>query len=262
MFMHLKCKTISMVIIALLLTLSAVVFISYETGFTEAVITEASVEIGDVVSDSGFNITKKLISNGIDSAEKIAYLTFDDGPSQNTLKILDALNEYGAKATFFLLGETAERNPDIVKRIYEEGHTIGNHSYTHIYNRVYGTREEFLSEISMWENAVGNIIGKENLVKLFRFPGGSKEDWKLMYRNISAELGYNFVDWTALNGDADGKPFSKERCMQEIEKYCTGTKDVIILMHDSAKKTITAEMMPEILEFLKGKGYTFRKIEI
>lgn len=261
MFVHLKCKTIfAAVVVVLILTVAS--FISCESDFTESVITEASLYTGAEIYDSDYNITRQLILNDADSPQKTAYLTFDDGPSQNTLKILDTLKEYDAKATFFLLGETAEKNPEIVKKIFEEGHTIGNHSYTHIYNRVYGTREEFLSEITQWEDVVGNIIGKENLVKLLRFPGGSKEDWKYMYRNISAELGYKFVDWTALNGDADGKPFSKERCMQEIEKYCSNTGDVIILMHDSAKKTVTAEMMPEILKFLKEQGYTFKRIEI
>ena len=262
MVVHFKCKAIYAVIIAIGLLLITAVFWSVDSSFTESVITEATLKTGAEMYETDFNITRQLILNDANSPQKTAYLTFDDGPSQNTLKILDALKEYDAKATFFLLGETAEKNPEIVKRIFNEGHTIGNHSYTHIYNRVYGTREEFLSEITEWENAVGGIIGKENLVKLFRFPGGSKEDWKVMYRNISAELGYKYVDWTALNGDADGRPFSKERCMQEIKKYCADSCDVIILMHDSAKKTVTAEMMPEILKFLYDQGYTFKRIEI
>lgn len=224
--------------------------------------TDYSLYTGGDVYEPEANITRQLTLNGKDSPEKVAYLTFDDGPTHNTEIILDALKEYNAKATFFVLGETAERNPDILLRIFNEGHTIGNHSYNHDYDEVYGTREEFINELVMWENTVGNIIGRENIVKLFRFPGGSKDEWKYIYRNIAAEMGYKYVDWTALNGDADSKPFSKERCMEEIKKYCTDTGDVVILMHDSAKKTITAEMMPEILEYLIAQGYTFKRIEI
>lgn len=224
--------------------------------------TDFSLYTGGTVYEPEANITRKLTVNDENSPQKTAYLTFDDGPTHNTEKILDALKAYDAKATFFVLGETAERNPDILRRIFSEGHTIGNHSYNHVYNEVYGTREQFINELVKWEEAVGNIIGPENIIKLLRFPGGSKDEWKYIYRNIAEELGYKYVDWTALNGDADSKPFSKERCMEEIKKYCTDTGNVVILMHDSAKKTITAEMMPEILEYLKNQGYTFKRIEI
>lgn len=228
----------------------------------EYIITESSLYTGGDVYEPEANITRRLIQNDAASPHKTAYLTFDDGPSENTEIILDALGQYGAKATFFVLGQRAEQNPDIVRRIFEEGHTIGNHSYNHDYDEVYGTREEFINELVRWEQVVGGIIGSENLVKLMRFPGGSKEDWKYIYRNIATEMGYKFVDWTALNGDADGKPFSEQRCMDEIAKYCTDEGDVIILMHDSGKKDITARMMPQILEYLVGQGYNFKRIEV
>ncbi len=221
-----------------------------------------SLYTGGDVYEPEANITRTLIQNDKNSPQKTAYLTFDDGPTANTEKILDVLAQYGAKATFFVLGETAERNPEILRRIFNEGHTIGNHSYNHDYDEVYGTREEFINELTKWEEVVGDIIGYDNIVKLLRFPGGSKDEWKYIYRNIAAEMGYKFVDWTALNGDADSKPFSRERCMEEIKKYCTDTGDVVILMHDSAKKTITAEMMPQILDYLLSEGYTFKRIEI
>ena len=231
-------------------------------GKDEYIITEASLYTGGDVYQTEANITRSLICQDAASPHKTAYLTFDDGPSENTGIILDALTQYGAKATFFVLGEKAEQNPDMVRRIFDEGHSIGNHSYNHDYDEVYGTRQEFVNELVRWEEVVGGIIGKENLIKLFRFPGGSREDWKYIYRNIAAEMGYKFVDWTALNGDADGKPFSEQRCMEEIAKYCTDEGDVVILMHDSAKKDITARMMPQILEYLKGQGYNFKRIEV
>lgn len=249
---------------ALLLMVSfmAVISLWLTGGVDEYIITENSLYTGGDVYQPEANITRTLIRHDSTSPHKTAYLTFDDGPSENTGIILDALNQYGAKATFFVLGEKAEQNPDMVRRIFNEGHSIGNHSYNHDYDEVYGTREEFINELVMWERVVGDIIGSENLKKLFRFPGGSKEDWKYIYRNIASEMGYKFVDWTALNGDADGKPFSEQRCMDEIAKYCTDEGDVVILMHDSAKKDITARMMPQILEYLKGQGYNLKRIEV
>ncbi|MBR6523597.1 MAG: polysaccharide deacetylase [Clostridia bacterium] len=242
--------------------LAAALAVILNFGLPEKDRIDFSLYTGADVFEPEANITRKLTLGGDDLPEKTAYLTFDDGPTHNTEIILDVLKQYNAKATFFVLGETAERNSDILLRIFNEGHTIGNHSFSHDYDVVYGTREQFINELKMWEEAVGNIIGHENIVKLLRFPGGSKDEWKYIYRNIAEEMGYKYVDWTALNGDADSKPFSKERCMEEIKKYCTDRGDVVILMHDSAKKTITAEMMPEILEYLIAQGYTFKRIEI
>ena len=222
---------------------------------------EAGVDIS-TLEDKSANITEKLLVHDKDSDEKVAYLTFDDGPTAMTERVLDTLSEYGVKATFFVLGETASYHPEILKRVYEEGHSIGNHTYSHDYDVVYGTREQFENELIKWEETVGEIIGKENVQKLLRFPGGSKDDWKYIYRMIAGEMGYKFVDWNALNGDADGQPFSHERCMEEIYYWCGDTGDVIILMHDSAKKVITADMLPEIIEFLMDEGYTFDKIEV
>lgn len=250
-----KKKNFVLVIIFLLMLIAFLLLTTEE--FTETIVGGDSIYVSGEACQQG-NITQHLIEGG---EEKTAYLTFDDGPSENTRMILDVLKNYDAKATFFLLGEKAEQNPDLVKRIFAEGHTIGNHTYGHNYDRVYGTREEFVDEITRCENVIVNILGSENAPKLFRFPGGSKENWKYIYRNIAVELGYKFVDWNALNGDADGQPFSEERCMAEIKKYCTGEKNVVILMHDSNKKNITAKMMPQILDYLKEKGYNFRRIE-
>lgn len=249
-----RAKKITCLAVSICIILAFAVFQSGNR--SESLYTDADVNVPEE------NITRSLIVNSKDSPNKTAYLTFDDGPTNNTEIILDTLKEHDIKATFFVLGEKAEQNPEILTRVFNEGHTIGNHSYSHDYNGIYGSREEFMRELLKWEEVVGSIIGRENLIRLFRFPGGSKDEWKYMYRNIAAEMGYKYVDWTALCGDADGKPFSKERCMEEIKKYCTDTGDVVILMHDSAKKTITAETLPQIIDFLKSQGYSFKRIEI
>lgn len=222
---------------------------------------EAGVD-WEALENPAANITDALIVNKEDAQGKVAYLTFDDGPTEMTHRVLDVLAYYDIKATFFVVGETVSYHPEILKRVFEEGHSIANHTYSHDYDVVYGTREQFEGELLKCEDMIGQVIGKENVQKLFRFPGGSKDEWKYLYRIIADEMGYKFVDWNALNGDADGQPFSHERCLEEIENYCTDTGDVIILMHDTATKEITADMLPEVIDFLIEEGYTFDKIEV
>lgn len=206
------------------------------------------------------NLTKALVVNGAAAEKKVAYLTFDDGPSKNTPRILETLKKYNAKATFFVMGKSVEQYPELVKQEFEEGHSIGNHSYSHVYKDIYANKDSFFGEIRKTEELVGNIIGPENVMKLFRFPGGSYGDLRAPFRDYINEIGYKYVDWNALNSDADGRKFSAERGMSEIKKYCTDTGDVIILMHDAAAKTITADILPQIMDYLQQQGYTFEAI--
>ncbi len=206
------------------------------------------------------DLTRVLMVNGPEAAEKTAYLTFDDGPSENTVMILDTLDLYGAKATFFVVGTTAEKNPEILKMIHDRGHSIGNHTYSHDYEIIYESPELLLDDLRKNEELIGSIIGPENILKLFRFPGGSFGEKRQPFRDAVASTEYKYVDWNALNSDADGNPFSHERSLEEVKTHCEGKGDVIILMHDTAAKTITAESLPQILEYLSSQGYKFERI--
>ncbi len=212
-----------------------------------------------VITDDA-NLTKALIAGNGNAEDKVAYLTFDDGPSVNTEMILDALRLYNAKATFFVTGTEIEKHPEILKKLYDEGHSIGNHSYSHKYDTVYGTPETFLDEIKKNDELIGSIIGNENVLRLFRFPGGSFGEERKIFRETAEKAGYKYVDWNALNSDSDGEDFSAERCLEEIKSYCTDTGNVIILMHDAAAKTITAETLPQVMDFLISQGYRFERI--
>ena len=140
------------------------------------------------------------INNIYNSNEKIAYLTFDDGPSPNiTPKILDILQEENIKASFFVIGKKVKEQPNIVKRIYEEGHFIGNHSYSHDNSLLYKSKESFLSEIQKTDIEIGKAIGIENYHSfLFRFPNGfmsniyksKKEEYVKYLSNIN----YTYID--------------------------------------------------------------------
>lgn len=202
---------------------------------------------------------------------KTAYLTFDDGPTKSvTPKILDTLRRYNIKATFFEIGIGIESNPDMARRVYEEGHLIANHSYGHDYHDLYVTSESFWNEVTKTEELIRNVTGQDEIFKLFRFPGGSfkstKDSWsskKQEYKELLQENGYLYCDWNSLNGDAEGQPQPKTKeQLVEFFKNSTGSnEDIVVLMHDAAAKKSTAEALPEICEYLIEQGYEFRRLD-
>lgn len=190
--------------------------------------------------------------------KKIAYLTFDDGPSSIvTPQILDILAQYDIKATFFVVGKFAEKNPDILKRTYEEGHDIGNHSYSHNYNYIYKKVSNFVKELDITQEVFKSILGEEFETDLMRFPGGSFGDWKSSFREQVTALGYKYIDWNSLNGDAEGHNLSKDKLIQRFKSTYRNQQELIILMHDTDAKVSTPEALPAIIEFLIEEGYEF-----
>lgn len=193
---------------------------------------------------------------------KVAYLTFDDGPSDNvTPQILDILGEHDVKATFFIIGQLAESYPDILKRTYEEGHKIANHSYTHDYGYIYSHPDNLMKEINLTENVFKKILGEDFQNRVFRFPGGSFEAKKAPFRERVKSEGYEYYDWNSLNGDAEGHNLSKERLVARFKETSGGQRELVILMHDMAAKQTTADALPEIIEYLKTNGYEFDILE-
>lgn len=147
-----------------------------------------------------------------DDGEKVAYLTFDDGPSNNiTPQILEILKNEDVKATFFILGSRAEIYPELVKREYEEEHYIANHGYSHVYTSIYSDKQAVLEEYNRTEKIIKNAIENEEYSShLFRFPGGSEggkyKKVKNEAKNLLKENGIEFINWNALTNDAVGKP--------------------------------------------------------
>ncbi len=194
---------------------------------------------------------------------KKCYLTFDDGPSSVTPKILDVLEKYKAKATFFVTGDRVIANPDIAKQIVKGGHTIGNHSYSHQYDSVYGSLSGFEAEVTKCKKAIDDALGQsyDNLV--FRFPGGydslNDEGLKASYRNILEKIGYKYIDWSCLTGDSNTTEPTAEYLMDTLKSTIGSsvTGDIVVLMHDSPTKEITASTLPQIIEYLYENGYEF-----
>ncbi|MFR7545241.1 MAG: polysaccharide deacetylase family protein [Clostridia bacterium] len=205
------------------------------------------------------------VANIYNSNYKRVFLTFDDGPSKSvTIPILDILKENNVKATFFVLGSNAERYPEIVKRAYQEGHYIANHSFTHVYANIYASPQNVLDEYNRTETAIKNAIGNQNYnSRLFRFPGGTsggkyantkKDAVNLLNQNNVAHL-----DWNALTADAAGLE-NVDEMLKYVEKTIGNKNSVVILMHDTGIKKGTSELLPRLIQMLKEKGYVFENI--
>lgn len=194
---------------------------------------------------------------------KTCYLTFDDGPSSVTDQILDTLAAEHVKATFFMLGSNVDKRPDTVRRVFDEGHSIGLHSYSHDYQKLYKSEnsvEIFREELLQTQQAINNAIGQENPNKLFRFPGGSFESYKQPLKETLVAEGYRHIDWNALNGDSEKQNPSAEYLMKSIKKTSYNKEDIVVLMHDAPAKKITAQTLPQIIAYLREQGYEFRPI--
>lgn len=183
------------------------------------------------------------------AAHKV-YLTFDDGPSIYTQDILDILDEYGVKATFFILGKENESAKEAMRRIVEDGHTLAMHSYTHKYADIYASVENFAEDFAKLQNYIYDVTGVKSTV--YRFPGGSSNSVSPMDMTVFAEYldqqDVRFFDWNISSGDGGKYLLSVETLLEN----CTdkiGEKEVsVILMHDSAGKKTTVEALPSIIE--------------
>lgn len=194
---------------------------------------------------------------------KTCYLTFDDGPSAVTDQILDVLASENVKATFFMLGSNVEKYPDKVRRVFEAGHSIGSHSYSHDYQKLYKSDncvENFQQELLQTQEAINHAIGQENPNRILRFPGGSFEAYKQPIKEMVVAEGFRHIDWNALNGDAEKQNPSADYLMNAIRKTSYNREDIVVLMHDAPAKKITAQTLPQIIAYLREQGYAFRPI--
>ena len=191
-------------------------------------------------------------------AESTVYLTFDDGPDDKiTPQILDILKAEGVKATFYVCGNMVDTYPDVLKRIFNEGHAIGNHSYNHRYDQLYASPWSFMEQIIQTDTAIKNVIGVRPFI--IRAPGGAGGMFNSNYWAMIDECGYVEHDWNALTEDATP---SKPNASQQVNNVLRNLGDnpphsVIILMHCNSDKVETVKALPEIIHFLRDWGYKF-----
>jgi len=191
--------------------------------------------------------------------DKVAYLTFDDGPTAKfTNQILDILARENIKATFFLIGTQAEQYPNIVRRQYAEGHGIGNHTYTHVFKRIYESPDSFMDELYRMERLIQSILNTDKKFRLIRFPGGSFGEKLAPYRERVNSEGFVYIDWNCVNGDAETLEYqSPQKLLNRLKETVKGQSSLIVLMHDSLGKQTTVEALPEIIQYLRSQGYRF-----
>ncbi|HOV25215.1 MAG TPA: polysaccharide deacetylase family protein [Pseudobacteroides sp.] len=201
--------------------------------------------------------------NDVKKDEKVAYLTFDDGPTAKiTPEVLRILKEFDIKATFFVLGEMCRLNPEILKETQAMGHLICNHTYSHDYDKIYSSKEAFINDLQKCEETIVSILGTQwNSNKIIRFPGGSFGKKLIPFKEEIKKRGYISYDWNALNGDAEGIKVPAEKLIDNVVKSIEGKDNIIVLMHDSGGKETTVESLPDVITLLKNKGYVFKTLD-
>ena len=185
-----------------------------------------------------------------DRDNRKVYLTFDDGPSMYTTDILDILERYEIKATFFVVGKDSEADKEALRQIVEAGHTLGMHSYSHRYSEIYASVENFATDFEKLRDYLFQVTGVESTV--YRFPGGSSNTVSDIpmeeFARYLHEQGIVFYDWNISSNDSGGKLLSVEEIVQNSTARLEEYRNVVILFHDSADKRTTVEALPIIIE--------------
>ncbi len=192
------------------------------------------------------------------------YLTFDDGPSDRTLEILDILEEYDIKATFFFSGGNGEKEQEIMRQVAEAGHGIGVHSISHDYEKIYASVESYLDDFYETYTSIYNATGIKP--QIFRFPGGSINNYnRFTYMQIIAEMtrrGFVYYDWNVSGEDAVKGADWTSIYNNITSGIQNNTADrAIVLLHDSQSKEATVLVLEDVLDMLIGDGYKFDKLD-
>jgi len=210
---------------------------------------------GNTTTMEDLNASKKI---PIDR-KKVLYLTFDDGPSNNvTNNVLDTLKENNVKATFFLIGSQIEGSEDVVKRINDEGHSIGLHTYSHKYKSIYCNENTFINEMIACRNEINDIVGiSPNII---RFPGGSYKHLNKNYLKKLHDNNFKIYDWNLDNTDGLKPKLSTYKLYRKAIKGSKDLQTIILLMHCTDIHKNTCKALPQIIEYYKSQGYEFKTI--
>ncbi len=198
-----------------------------------------------------------------DTTTKKVYLTFDDGPGSQTGKILDILKKNHVKATFFVTGKEDASSKKIYQRIVKEGHTLAMHSYSHIQDVIYDSKEAFEKDLKQINRCLYEATGVHT--KFYRFPGGSStQNTSLPIQNFIDVLNKNhylYLDWNVISPDINNANATKEQVvtgvMQGVDAYDTA----VVLMYDVADKPMTVKALPSIIKQIKVKNYELLPVD-
>lgn len=198
-----------------------------------------------------------------DTTTKKVYLTFDDGPGSQSGKILDILKKNHVKATFFVTGKEDASSKKIYQRIVKEGHTLAMHSYSHIQDVIYDSKEAFEKDLKQINRCLYEATGAHT--KFYRFPGGSStQNTSLPIQNFIDVLKKNhylYLDWNVISPDINNANATKEQVvtgvMQGVDAYDTA----VVLMYDVADKPMTVKALPSIIKQIKAKNYELLPVD-
>lgn len=208
----------------------------------------------------------KTASKGATPTKKTVFLTFDDGPSTMTPRILDTLKAKGVHATFFIIGSQVKGNEALLKRAIAEGHAVAIHTYSHNYNYLYpgrtGNAERVVADRAKAVAAVQGVLGSNYVSSAYRYPGGHMS-WKGLgpADDALAAQGVYWIDWNAMTGDAEPASRRPKTVAASVAMAETGisqgTKAIVMLAHDTPGSTMTLQGLPAIIDAYKAAGYTF-----
>ena len=200
-----------------------------------------------------------LKDSGDFKAEKIIYLTFDDGPTYViTAALLDVLKKENVKATFFVVGKEIEGKESILKRIYLEGHSIGLHTYSHNFKKIYKSTRELIGEMEKASDKIQEVVGITP--KIVRFPGGSSKRLSAFSLEALHKYSFRVYDWNVNICDGINPNLSVSQLIENSQIIKGNKNTAIVLMHCNFNNKNTVKALPEIIKYYKKLGYKFKAI--
>jgi peptidoglycan/xylan/chitin deacetylase (PgdA/CDA1 family) len=221
-------------------------------------------ELGETISAvRNVQVVPVGLPQTVTPEEKTIYLTFDDGPGPYTARLLDVLDKYGAKATFFVTAQDT-RYLDQIGRAFKAGHSIGVHTSSHDYDRIYASEYAFFEDFFNMEEIIKQQTGE--YTRLFRFPGGSSNTISnfnpgIMSRLTRAmnDMGYQYFDWNVTSGDAGGTT-KTDQVIRNIKDGCKQHRISVVLQHDIKDYSVAA--VESILNWGRENGYSFKALQL
>ncbi len=214
-------------------------------------------------SVSGAAVSGAAVEKEKPGKGKKVYLTFDDGPGPNTEKILDILKKNDIKATFFVTGKTDDFSKQMYKRIVEEGHTLGMHSYSHVYDEIYASEKAFSQDFDKLYEFLHDVTGEYS--KFYRFPGGSSvQDTKVPIKKLVKFLDkkeITYLDWNVLSPDIKDANVSKKQLLKELRKEVKKYDTSVVVFYDTQTQPMTIKALPSVIKALKKDEYEILPVD-
>ncbi len=229
-------------------------------------VNEAQVATGpavDVPAASGTAVSGPAVEEVKPGKGKKVYLTFDDGPGPNTEKILDILKKYDIKATFFVTGKTDDFSKQMYKRIVDEGHTLGMHSYSHVYDEIYASEKAFTDDLDKLYEYLHDVTGEYS--KFYRFPGGSSvQDTSVSIKKLIKKLDekeITYLDWNVLSPDIRDANVSKKELVKELRDEVKKYDTSVVVFYDTQTQPMTIKALPKVIRALKKDEYEILPVD-